>query len=420
VIRGEMQEGILGRNFLKEVMGLDLNKIFEDAAQARAASAVVDTSDSIEFVGKAKLSYFGVHYYDQDDDSVELDRLIGAGFGTDSREELDAAFRNLVQRAGDNGMSANGTDKLGDLIREFRDVWVIKLGPGEPADVPPMRVQLKPGAKPRRAPTRRWSVPATAFLPSTTRNLERIGALVRNPLATVTSPAHAVGNDGLDRYRFTVDCRAVNACTVPIAPSVPNIETMLPGLASGSSSCQGMAKLDFPQAFWQIPPAEESRELFSVQTPLGTYTPTRMLQGSQDASNYFHGSVSPLFDELYFWLKSFLDDYLLHCRTEAELLQILRQFFAICRLHRLKISPLKTDCFLREANFCGRLISADGIRFDPKGLQTLKEMHTPETVADLYQFVCAMNWMRVSIPDYAQLMAPLTFLMEAVHKLAGR
>jgi hypothetical protein len=52
VIRGEMQEGILGRDFPKEVMGLDLNKIFEDAAQTRAASAVVDTSDSIEFVVK--------------------------------------------------------------------------------------------------------------------------------------------------------------------------------------------------------------------------------------------------------------------------------------------------------------------------------------------------------------------------------
>jgi hypothetical protein len=64
--------------------------------------------------------------------------------------------------------------------------------------------------------------------------------------------------------------------------------------------------------------------------------------------------------------------------------------------------------FLREANFCGRLISADGTQFDPKGLRTLKQMQTPETGSDLYQVLCAMNWMRVSIPDYAQLMASLT------------
>jgi hypothetical protein len=147
---------------------------------------------------------------------------------------------------------------------------------------------------------------------------------VKNPLATVTSPAHAVGKAGVERYRFTVDCRAVKACTVPIAPCVPNIGAMLAGLDSGSSSYRVMAVLDFPQAFWQIPLPEESCEIFSVETLLGTYTPTRMLQGSQDTSIYVHGSVRPLLDELHVWLRSFLDECLLHCRTEAELLPILR------------------------------------------------------------------------------------------------
>jgi RNase H-like domain found in reverse transcriptase len=126
-----------------------------------------------------------------------------------------------------------------------------------------------------------------------------------------------------------------------------------------------------------------------------------------------------LFDELSTWLKRFLDDYLVHCRTEAELLRTLRQFFCICRRYRLKISPLKTQCFLREATFCGRLISEAGVQYDPKGLQTLKEMQTPETGTDLYQFLSAMNWMRTSIPDYALLMAPLVRLMEVVHRSAG-
>jgi hypothetical protein len=58
---------------------------------------------------------------------------------------------------------------------------------------------------------------------------------------------------------------------------------MLIALSNGDCSCRFVAKLDFPQAFWQIALAKESQELFSVQTPLGTFTPTRMLQGSQDA-----------------------------------------------------------------------------------------------------------------------------------------
>jgi hypothetical protein len=109
--------------------------------------------------------------------------------------------------------------------------------------------------------------------------------------------------------------------------------------------------------------------------------------------NYFHGVVSSLFDELHSWLNSFLDAYLLHCRTEAELLRTLRQFFCICRIYRLKISPLKTECLLREATFCGRLMSEDGVQYDPKGLLTFKDKQTPENDANLYQFITALNWM---------------------------
>jgi hypothetical protein len=418
VVRGRMEGGILGREFLTQILGLDLKLLFEKARQAASAKgseSLVEHSS----VRKVSLAYLGVRYFDQDESSDDLDRLFGAGFGIDTEVEMTTALDGLVQRARVNGISARGAETLDQLVREFRDVWAIKLGPGAPADVPPMCVQLKPNARPRRAANRRWSAPATAFLAATTRKLEKIGALVKNPLATIASPAHAVSKPGSEKYRLTVDCRAVNACCVPIAPSVPNMETMLAALSNGDSSCRVMAKLDFPQAFWQIPLAEESRELFSVQTPLGTYTPTRMLQGSQDASNYFHGAVSPLFDELHLWLKSFLDDYLLHCRTEAELLRTLRQFLCICRRYRLKISPLKTEGFLRRATFCGRLISEDGVQFDPKGLQTLKDMQTPETGADLYQFISAMNWMRKSIPNFALLMAPLARLMEAVHQGAG-
>jgi hypothetical protein len=251
---------------------------------------------------KPTLAYLGVKYFDQEETSDDLDRLLGAGFGIDTEAEIHTALDELVQRAKENGITDRGSDTLHRLVREFRDVWAIKLGPGAPADVRPMRMKLQTGARPRRAAPRRWSAPATAFISATTRNPEKIGALVKNPLATIASPAHAVSKPGSEKYRMTVDCRAVNACYVPIYSAVPNIDTMLAALSSGISSCRFMAKLDFLQASWQIALDKDSQELFSIQTPLGIYTPTRMMQGSQDASNYFHGAVSPLFDELSTWL----------------------------------------------------------------------------------------------------------------------
>ncbi len=60
----------------------------------------------------------------------------------------------------------------------------------------------------------------------------------------------------------------------------------------------------------------------------------------------------------------------------------------------------------------GKIISKDGISPDPEKSQILLDMSRPETVADLMQFVCAMNWLRSSLPDYVRVMAPLSNLLE--------
>jgi hypothetical protein len=57
-------------------------------------------------------------------------RQLGAGFGIETKVEMATALDNLVQRARDNGTSSKGADTLNQLVRELKDVWAIKLGPG--------------------------------------------------------------------------------------------------------------------------------------------------------------------------------------------------------------------------------------------------------------------------------------------------
>lgn len=79
----------------------------------------------------------------------------------------------------------------------------------------------------------------------------------------------------------------------------------------------------------------------------------------------------------------------------------------------------KTELFLREAKFCGRLITADGVRPDPRKLDSILNMHTPSTGAELQQLLTATNWMRTSIPSYAELTAPLHPRMDRVYTAVG-
>jgi hypothetical protein len=57
--------------------------------------------------------------------------------------------------------------------------------------------------------------------------------------------------------------------------------------------------------------------------------------------------------------------------------------------------------------YCGRLITKDGVRFDPKNIEALQIMHEPQNGAGLVQYVAAVNWMRSAIPNYSKRVSPL-------------
>lgn len=61
-------------------------------------------------------------------------------------------------------MSEAGLNTLSNMIREFDDVIKLKLNAGEPADIEPLRVNVKPGAVPVRAKQRRYPPPKKNFM----------------------------------------------------------------------------------------------------------------------------------------------------------------------------------------------------------------------------------------------------------------
>ena len=53
--------------------------------------------------------------------------------------------------------------------------------------------------------------------------------------------------------------------------------------------------MDLLKGYWQMPLAEEAREIFTITTPLGLFTPTRVPQGVLNATiAYFQGVMTEL------------------------------------------------------------------------------------------------------------------------------
>ena len=77
-----------------------------------------------------------------------------------------------------------------------------------------------------------------------------------------------------------------------------------------------------------------------------------------------------------------------------------------------KLNLKKSSLFEPEIKWCGRIITAEGIKHDPKRLQALYDMGTPTTAGDLMQFNCAAGWLRSAIPYFAVLAEPLNKIVQ--------
>jgi RNase H-like domain found in reverse transcriptase len=66
--------------------------------------------------------------------------------------------------------------------------------------------------------------------------------------------------------------------------------------------------------------------------------------------------------------------------------------------------------------YCGRLITKDRVRFDPKNMEALQTMHEPQNGVDFEQYVAAVNWMWSAIPNYSKRVYPHQAALAKVFK----
>ena len=413
IIDQEMDEILLGRPFLNAI-GFNLTDHL-----LRVHSLIhdkhIDDLD-LEELKLASAKYQGLSYMASDDDPIELPECLAAGIGKDQPEYINKAFESIKSKAKDSGISERGLHCLENIFKEYRDVFRIKLGSDPPANVPPLKISLMENAAPYRSPQRRYGQQARDFIVNTIRELEAIGAIYKNPSSRWASPALAVPKPGSNSLRFTVDLRGPNARTIPIQSAMPHLESTFQDIAG--STC--FANIDLAHGYWQIPLHEDSQEMMSIQTPLGVYSSRRLLQGGSDSGNHFQAVLSHKFDGRVKKMLQWLDDFLFYAQSEEELFTNIESFLQICKEIGLKLHAEKSTLFANEVQFCGRIISRQGVQYHPRHFHALTSMKTPTMAGELQQFVCATNWMRNSIPNYSQRIALLHHLLEDTYSHVGK
>lgn len=111
-----------------------------------------------------------------------------------------------------------------------------------------------------------------------------------------------------------------------------------------------------------------------------------------------------------------IDDVIIHAATMAELADRLRKVFERCRARNLRLNQSKCKFGVTKISVLIHVVSADGIKPDPKKCEAIKATLPPENVSDLRSFLRTCGYVAKFILNYANIVEPLGKLTRSEEK----
>ncbi len=354
------------------------------------------------------------HSMEDSADDKELDPFSLSGPKESVASEVSTALDQLVEHTRTTGASTLFVEGVQSLIRRYKGIWRLHLGSDPPAAVRPMAVSLVADSGLRvSGGVRRYSETQRQFMHDEVAELVERGLAVRvsSPAAVSSPVVLARKQDGT--WRMCVDLRQVNSVTKPLPFPIPRFEEIVQHLRSAKF----FASFDMLKGYWQFPLDPDSRKYFTFSTHEGLYEPTRVPMGAKNAVRHFQSVMMEILEPLlYRRVLVYLDDLLVHGETEAQLLEAIEQVFACLDAVGIKLHPKKCVMWSKEVEWCGHVISGTGVKIQPQRIDALCQLPAPSTAAELQQFLAAVNWTRLHLPEFAKVAAPLQDLLNgALH-----
>ena len=302
-------------------------------------------------------------------------------------------------------------DNLENIKKDYTDVLANTLG-NKTIHGEPMRIQLKKDVdiKPLKSLTARptpihWKEGCDEHLDELLAN-ESIEPV--NHVTRWISPGFFVPKEGGKRgYRLVTDFTKLNqAVERPVHP-FPATRDCLNTITPDSKY---FAKLDAVQGYFQIPLAEESRDLTTFIVPRGKFRYKVAPMGLNSSNDEFCARTDPAVAG-YDWAVKIVDDILLQAPDLSTLLKRIRLVLDRCRELGITISLKKLEVG-QKIKFAGHIVSADGVQPDPEKTQAITDFPAPKNLTELRSFLGLANQLANFVPDLTQMTSSMRQLLK--------
>jgi hypothetical protein len=302
-------------------------------------------------------------------------------------------------------------NKLPDSLRKnYPDVFLAqnaeKLAPHRDID---LAIELQPGKEPPYGPIYPLSPRELVALKEWLEENLRKG-FIRESKSPAGAPIlFTPKKDG--GLRLCVDYRGLNAMTIKNRYPLPLVTEIMDRVTGANY----FSKIDLKDAYYRLRIKVGDEWKTAFRTRYGHYeflvVPMGLTNSPATFQAYINKALRGLVDDFCI---VYLDDILVFSKTEEEHDQHLQRVCERLRDAELYAKPSKCQFYQTEIEFLGFIIGTQGIRMDPKRVQTIKEWegHPPKSYRDLQVLLGFCNFYRRFIRSYSSIAKPLTSLLK--------
>ena len=282
-------------------------------------------------------------------------------------------------------------------------------------EVPPLpamhgsvSIQLDPAQPPKQQSSRRV---APALLSSLKEQLAAwVDQGVLEPVDEVkatdfVSPLVAVPMPDKST-RWCVDLRQINQAVRRPGVQLPTTDDLLSQLAGAKF----FSKLDLKSGYSQLGIDRECRHAFVIAIPLGYFRFCRLLFGVSSGPEIFQQKMEQILSSCKGVL-IYLDDLLIIAAGQEEHDRRLAVVRAALESYGVTLNDKKCVLDVPELVFLGHHVSAEGVSPDQEKVKALQHVPDPTDVSQLRSFLGLVTYLVNSIPNMADVTAPLTGLL---------